>query len=161
MVAVALTTLPVVSHAAWYEREEVRQVVEAAGFAAIEVCEEAIPYLSSPASRHARRETVVTFSAVKQRDVAAPARARRDPDWHEQTDQPVPLLPELSGRQLELRVLALVASLVDGRRSVRDMARVLVDKRMMTEAEAEPAVRGFLRRFHEEARARGAGASVL
>ena len=144
-----------------YSLEEVRQVVEAAGFAALEVSEDSTPYLCSPASRHGRRETVVTFSAVKQRDVAVPAPARRVADWLEQPDLPVPLLPEVSGRQLELRVLAFVASLIDGQRSVRDMARVLVDKRMMTEAEAEPALRGFLRQFYEESRARGAGTPVL
>ncbi len=140
-----------------YSLDEVRQVVEAAGFAALEVSEESMPYLCSPASRHGRREIVVTFSAVKQHEVAAPARARRGPEWLEQSDRPVPLLPEMSGRQLELRVLAFVASLIDGQRSVRDMARVLVDKRMMTESEAEPAVRGFLRQFYEESRARGDG----
>lgn len=139
-----------------YSLEEVLSLVDAAGFGAVETHEEAMPYLCSPASRHGRREVVVTFSAVKQREIATPARVPRDPDWLEQPDLPVPLLPEMAGRQLELRVLAFVASLIDGRRSARDMARVLVDRRMMTEAEAEPAVRGFLRRFHEEARARSA-----
>jgi uncharacterized protein YbaR (Trm112 family) len=144
-----------------YSLEEVLQLVEAAGFGAIETREDATPYLASPASRHARREIVVTFSAIKQREVAAPARARRGPDWLEQPDLPVPLLPEMAGRQLELRVLAFLASLIDGHRSVRDMARVLVEQRMMTEAEAEPAVRGFLRRFHGESRARAAGTPAL
>lgn len=144
-----------------YSTEEVSQVVEAAGFAAIEPREDSIPYLCSPASRHGRRETVVTFSAVKQREVAVPVQARRGPDWLAQSDLPVPLLAQMAGRQLELRVLAFVASLIDGRRTVRDMARVLIDRRMMTEAEAEPAVRGFLRRFYEESRARGTGMPAL
>jgi hypothetical protein len=47
-----------------------------------------------------------------------------------------------------------VASLVDGKRSLRDVARALVEQRLMSEAEAEPTVRGFLARLHEEARAR-------
>lgn len=144
-----------------YSLEEVRQVVEAAGFSGVEASEDAMPYLASPVSRHARRETVVTFAAVKQSEVAGPRRARRGPNWLEQSDLPVPLLPEMSGRQLELRVLAFVAALVDGRRSVRDMAQVLVERRMMAEGEAEPAVRGFLRRFYEESRARAAGTSAL
>jgi predicted LPLAT superfamily acyltransferase len=66
----------------------------------------------------------------------------------------VPLLPDLQGRQLELRVLGYVASLVDGRRSIRDLARVLVEQRLMTAEEAQPAVRAFLARLHDEARAR-------
>jgi hypothetical protein len=66
----------------------------------------------------------------------------------------VPLLPDLQGRQLELRVLAYVASLVDGRRSIRDVAGVLVEQRLMAPAEAEPMVRSFLARLHQEASCR-------
>ena len=39
------------------------------GFGDVTVEEREIPYLSSPASRHARRERVVTWSARKHRDV--------------------------------------------------------------------------------------------
>jgi len=137
-----------------YALEEVREIVAESGFAPIEPREEAIPYLCSPASRHGRVETVVTFATSKRAEAASPGAVRRTPPWLERTDLPVPLLPELQGRQLELRVLAYVASLVDGRRSVRDMAGVLVEQRLMAEAEAEPTVRAFLARLHEETRAR-------
>ena len=140
-----------------YALEEVREIVAGSGFAPVEPTEEAIPYLCSPASRHGRIETVVTFAATKTAETVRPPPARRSPVWLERTDLPVPLLPELAGRQLELRVLAHVASLVDGRRSVRDVARVLVEQRLMADAEAEPAVRAFLARLHEEARARATG----
>ena len=140
-----------------YALEEVREIVAGSGFAPVEPTEEAIPYLCSPASRHGRIETVVTFAATKTAETVRPPPARRSPVWLERTDLPVPLLPELAGRQLELRVLAHVASLVDGRRSVRDVARVLVEQRLMAEAEAEPTVRAFLARLHEEARARATG----
>jgi hypothetical protein len=116
--------------------------------------EDVVPYLGSPASRHARLESVVTFAASKRDECTIPARAGRSPEWLERTDLPVPLLPEFAGRQLELRVLAYVASLVDGRRSIRDVAQVLVAQRLMSADEAEPTVRGFLRRLHAETRAR-------
>ena len=48
-----------------YALEEVLDVVAAAGFSVDLLREDAIPYLGSPASRHARLETVVTFTAVK------------------------------------------------------------------------------------------------
>jgi hypothetical protein len=83
------------------------------------------------------------------------------PEWLQRADVPVPLLPDLQGRQLELRVLSYVASLVDGRRSIRDVARVLVEQRLMTAEEAEPAVRAFLARMHDESRARAGSGSVL
>jgi uncharacterized protein YbaR (Trm112 family) len=144
-----------------YAIEEVLDVVAAAGFALDGLREDAIPYLGSPASRHARLETVVTFTAIKHEQSAPPARVRRSPEWLERTDLPVPLLPEFEGRQLELRVLAYVSSLVDGRRSIRDVAQVLVEQRLMSAAEAEPTVRGFLRQLHAEAQARTASTPPL
>ncbi len=139
-----------------YALEEVREIVVESGFDAIEPDESSVPYLCSPASRHGRVESVVSFAASKRAEVSAPAAARRTPAWLERTDLPVPLLPQLQARQLELRVLAYVASLVDGRRSIRDVARVLVEQRLMADAEAEPTVRAFLARLHEETRARAA-----
>lgn len=136
-----------------YALEEVVEVVRAAGFSGVEPHEEAVPYLCSPASRHARVETVVTFAARKFAEVEAPPPLRRRPEWLERGELPVPLLPEIGRRQLEWRVLSYVASLVDGRRSLRDIAQVLVQQRLMTEAEAEPTVRSFLARLHDEARA--------
>lgn len=144
-----------------YALEEVLDIAAAAGFTVDLLREDAVPYLGSPASRHARLETVVTFAAIKREQATAPARARRSPEWLERTELPVPLLPEFEGRQLELRVLAYVTSLVDGRRSIRDVAQVLVEQRLMSAAEAEPAVRGFLRRLHAEAQARAAATPSL
>ncbi len=138
-----------------YALEEVREIVADSGFATIEAVEETIPYLCSPASRHGRRESVVTFTAVKTAETAEPSGVQRVPAWLARTDLPIPLLPEMQGRQLELRVLAYVVSLVDGRRSLRDVARVLVEQRLMTESEAEPTVRAFLVRLNEELRTRG------
>jgi hypothetical protein len=137
-----------------YALAEVIEIVAAAGFAGVEPREETIPYLCSPASRHGRIETVVTFAARKRDAVPMPAPPRRLPDWLQRDDAPVPLLPELQARQLELRVLAHVASLVDGRRSIRDVARTLVEQRLMAPGEADATVRLFLARLQAEARAR-------
>lgn len=137
-----------------YSLEEVLEIVAGAGFTAVDTREDVIPYLCSPASRHARREGVVTFTATKCDEAAVPAGPGNRPEWLERTDLPVPLSPEIAARQLELRVLAHVTSLVDGRRSVHDVAQVLVRQRLMSAAEAEPAVQGFLARWHAEARSR-------
>jgi uncharacterized protein YbaR (Trm112 family) len=144
-----------------YALEEVVEIVAAAGLVGAAPREEQVPYLCSPASRHGRVETVVTFAAVKRDAVAAPAAPRRVPEWLQRTDLPVPLIAEVRGRQLELRVLSYVASLVDGRRSIRDVARVLVEQRLMTPEEAEPTVRSFLARLHEEARPRDGATPLL
>jgi uncharacterized protein YbaR (Trm112 family) len=144
-----------------YAIEEVVAIAAAAGFGGIEPREETVPYLCSPASRHGRLETVVTFAGTKLESVADPGPPRRVPEWLQRADVPVPLLPDLQGRQLELRVLSYVASLVDGRRSIREVARILVERRLMTAEEAEPAVREFLSRLYDEARTRAGTGSAL
>jgi hypothetical protein len=50
-----------------------------------------------------------------------------------------------------MRIYGFVASLIDGRRSVAEIAQVLIAERLMTADGAPAAVRGFLRRLHEDA----------
>ena len=132
-----------------YATEEVREIVLESGFGGLRLREERVPYLESPASRHARIEEVVTFVATKVQDVPARLRAWL-PEWQTSIDAPVPLLPAVSARVLSMRVYAFVASLIDGRRSLRDMAAVLVQERLLPEDEALGAVREFLQRVHAE-----------
>jgi len=48
------------------------------------------------------------------------------------------------------RVHAFMLALINGERSMRDMARVLVEQRLMPAQESEAAVRAFLTRLFEE-----------
>jgi len=135
-----------------YSTEETLEIVQEAGFADVRVQEATVPYLASPASRHARQEGLVTFSALRHsQPTAVPQGRLLAPPWIARSDVPVPLLPEVSSRVLAMRVYAFVASLVDGQRTVRDIAEVLVRERLMAADEAEPAVRAFLRRLFDEA----------
>jgi hypothetical protein len=43
-------------------------------------------------------------------------------------------------------------TLIDGRRSIKDMAKLVVDQRLMTAEEAEPAIRSFLIKMHDDGR---------
>lgn len=134
-----------------YSTEEVEDIVRGAGFGSLALDERLVPYLASPASRNARHEQLVTFSAVRDAgaSVLPPAHAVLPP-WLAQTDLPVPLLPEVSSRVLSMRIYAFVASLVDGERTLRDIAEVLVRERLMAADDAVPAVQAFLQRLHEE-----------
>ena len=76
------------------------------------------------------------------------------PEWLADPLTPVPALPEFQSAALSMRITGYLASLIDGRRSIADMARVLADERLMTAADALPAVRGFVRRLWEESRLR-------
>ena len=41
-------------------------------------------------------------------------------------------------------------SLIDGKRSIKDMAKLFEQQQLMTRAEAEPAIRNFLTRMHDD-----------
>lgn len=130
--------------------EELLAAMPAAGFEQPEPREAQLPYLSSPASRHARLETVITFGARKERDVEAPAPGRAVPDWLQQSDLAVPALTHFRAQALSTRVYAFLLAMIDGERTIRDMARLMEQQKLMTAADAEPAIRRFLMRSLEQ-----------
>jgi hypothetical protein len=126
--------------------EELLEMLPAAGFSQARATEARMPYLSSPASRHARQETVITCCARKERDVAAPARGRELPEWLRRSDQPVPLLAQFRAQALSTRVYAFLLAMIDGERTIRDMARLMEQQKLMPAEDALPAIRRFLAR---------------
>jgi hypothetical protein len=134
--------------------EEVPEILARAGFAAPTIREATIPYMKSPASRHSRLEQVVTWITRKERDAVDPPRRRQLPEWLLRPDQPVPRTRAFEMQQVSSRVHAFLLALINGERSVRDMARTLVEQRLMSVEEAEPNVRLFLARLHEESETR-------
>lgn len=135
-----------------YGLDECADVVAEQGFAAPAIIERAIPYLASPASRHARREEVVVWRADKARRVKPPARHEALPDWIVRGTEPVPLTAAFRTQAMTTRIHAFIMSLIDGRRSLKDMAKILAEQRLMTANEAEPALRSFLTKMHDDAR---------
>ncbi len=108
------------------------------------------PYLGSPASRHARVESVVTLAARKIGDVPAPAPGRELPEWILRTDLPVPALSEYRAQSLSTRVYAFLLAMIDGERTIRDMARLMEQQKLMPADDAVPAIRRFLARALQE-----------
>jgi hypothetical protein len=138
------------AHAERVSLEEVTELMPQLGFSDLRTREESMPYMRSPASRHARIESTVAWVANK---VATPAdipRARVLPEWLLLPDKPVPRTPALEMQAISSRVHAFLLALINGERSQRDMARILVEQRLMSADEAEHAVRMFLARLHEE-----------
>jgi hypothetical protein len=138
--------------AARYGLDECRAALEENGFGDVRMDEREIPYLSSPASRHARRERIVTWSARKQRDVKRVPRYHALPEWLVRGTDPVPLDDAFRTQITATRIHALLMSMIDGRRSIKDMAKLVVEQRLMTAAEAEPALRSFFIKMHDDAR---------
>jgi uncharacterized protein YbaR (Trm112 family)/ubiquinone/menaquinone biosynthesis C-methylase UbiE len=134
-----------------YSPEETKGIVAENGFSDPYVSEATIPYMCSPASRHGRQEKVFTFSAYKERAVDAPARYRALPDWIVTGEEPVPLSSSFKTQAMSTQIYAFIMSLIDGKRSLKDMAVILEKQQLMTRAEAEPAIRSFLTRMFDDA----------
>ena len=138
--------------AAQYGIDECRAALEENGFGDLRFEEREIPYLSSPASRHARRERIVCWSARKQRDVKKVPRYHALPEWLVRGTDPVPLNEAFRNQATVTRIHAILMSLIDGRRSIKDIVKLIVEQRLMTEAEAEPALRSFFINMHDDAK---------
>lgn len=126
--------------------EELLAALPGHGFEPANVAESRQPYLGSPASRHARVESVVTVSARKVRDVKIPDPGRELPEWIRRTDLPVPTLAQYRAQALSTRVYAFLLAMIDGERSIRDMARLMEQQKLMPADDAVPAIRSFLMR---------------
>lgn len=134
-----------------YSPEETKAIVAESGFSDPYVSEATIPYMCSPASRHGRQERVFSFSAYKERSVDAPPRHRALPDWIVTGKAPVPLTQAFRSQAMTTQIYSFMMSLIDGKRSIQDMAVVLEKQKLMTRAEAEPAIRSFLTRMYDDA----------
>jgi ubiquinone/menaquinone biosynthesis C-methylase UbiE/uncharacterized protein YbaR (Trm112 family) len=138
------------SKARCYSPEEVKAIVAESGFSDPYVSQATIPYMCSPASRHGRREHVFTFSAYRERGVDRPERHVALPDWLVTGKEPVPLSPSFRQQAMTTQIYSFIMSLIDGRRSIRDMAAVLEKQRLMTREEAIPAIRTFLTKMYDD-----------
>jgi SAM-dependent methyltransferase/uncharacterized protein YbaR (Trm112 family) len=132
--------------------DELLGVAESAGLGDPHGIEHSVPYMDCPDSRHGRRECVVTCRMHKTRAVPAPARHDSLPDWIVQGRKPIPLLPAFQTQAMTTRMHAFIMSLIDGKRTLKDMAQVLEEQRLMPRQEAETALRGFLAKMYEEAK---------
>jgi hypothetical protein len=131
--------------------EELMEALPEAGFAPAQPHEARQAYLASPASRHARQESVITFAARKESDVPVPPAGRELPAWIRQAELPVPVLAQFRAQALSTRVYAFLLAMIDGERSIRDMARLMEQQKLMPAEDALPAIRGFLARAFRDA----------
>ncbi len=134
-----------------YSLEETLEVVEANGFSNPSYREDELPYMDSPASRHGRCEQVVTFTANK--SGKAPTRKRHSalPEWLVTGKEPVPALREFQQQAASTRIYAFVMGMIDGQRSIRDMAKLMEQQKLMSREEAEASIRSFLIRMFDDA----------
>ncbi|MDH3533650.1 MAG: carnosine N-methyltransferase family protein, partial [Gammaproteobacteria bacterium] len=134
-----------------YSPEETKAIVAESGFSDPYVAEATIPYMCSPASRHGRMEKVFTFSAYRERDIDKPSRHRALPDWIVTGKEPVPLTQSFRTQAMTTQIYSFIMSLIDGQRTLKDMALILEQQKLMKRDEAEPAIRSFLTRMYDDA----------
>ena len=92
------------------------------------------------------------MKAVKKSDTPQPERHQALPDWIVSGRQPVPLTQSFQSQATVTRIHAFIVSLIDGKRSLNDMADVLEQQKLMQKTEAASAIRGFLTTMFEEQR---------
>jgi len=133
-----------------YSPEETKAMVAESGFSDPYVSQKTIPYMCSPASRHGRREKVFTFSAYKERAIEKPDRYLALPDWLVTGKEPVPLSSSFRTQAMTTQIYSFIMSLIDGKRSIKEMAVVLEGQKLMSKEEAEPAIRSFLTKMYDD-----------
>lgn len=134
-----------------YGPEEIADVVREAGFEVGLQRDATLPYMRSPASRHGRLETVALFAADKRRRGPREPATDATPPWLRDSSLPVPRSESLALAADASRIQAVLLALVDGRRSVDDLARIVTEQGLLPAAQAASAVRGLLNRLHESA----------
>ncbi len=135
-----------------YSPEECKAIIAENGFSDPYVSQATIPYMSSPASRHGRRERVFSFSSYKERNAKKPPRHAALPDWIVTGKEPVPLTSSFRQQAMTTQIYSFIMSLIDGKRSIKDMAIVLEKQKLMTKEEAEPAIRSFMIRMYDDSK---------
>jgi uncharacterized protein YbaR (Trm112 family) len=131
-----------------YGPEEVRDLVTEAGFEVGLQRDATLPYMRSPASRHGRVETVALFAADKRRRGPREPAEATAPPWLRDASLPVPRSESLALAADASRIQAVLLALVDGRRSIDDLARIVTEQGLLPPAQAASAVRGLLERLH-------------
>ena len=133
-----------------YSAEETITIIRQAGFESEFTSEQTIPYMCSPASRHGRQETVFTFVAAKSAEAIRQPRHNAFPDWIVTAAEPVPLTQPFRTQALSTQIHSYIMSLIDGKRSITDMAKVLEQQNLMSCNEAIPAIRNFMSRMYDD-----------
>ncbi|MEL6216107.1 MAG: hypothetical protein AAFQ99_10575, partial [Pseudomonadota bacterium] len=98
-----------------------------------------------------RTERVLVMSMTKTTDAKAPPRHVALPDWIVRTDVPVPTNDSFRSQAMSTRIHAFLMSMIDGQRTISDMAELMESQRLMPKDEAEATLRTFLIRMFEEA----------
>lgn len=138
--------------ASWcYEEDELTDLIEENGFDILSRERRTVSYLKSPHSTHGRTEEILSFCARKIEDVALPERPHYLPQWLIDTSVPVPAGSEIELRSSNHLLTAQILGLIDGKKTVNQIARKVARQYGLGLAETCHAVRQVLIGIWEEA----------
>jgi hypothetical protein len=134
-----------------FNREEVKMLARHADFSGFQETSPTIKYLESPYSAHSRIETLWTLSSRRGNNGPSTLlRAWGIPEWLLDLSRPIPKDQKVDYSEMMHRVPQRVFSLIDGQRSLQDIAEVIATEFEMTVDEAKSSLVGFLSRWSQD-----------
>jgi uncharacterized protein YbaR (Trm112 family)/SAM-dependent methyltransferase len=130
-----------------YTIEEAVELVNLGGFAVEANDRRDIPYLDSPVSGSRRSETVFRFVARKSHDTPPAEIPDPVPPWVANTLVPIPVTPALVALGRTSIFTSGVLSMIDGTRSITDVARALGSAWGVDPGKLHEELRAFLARL--------------
>ena len=127
-----------------YSEEEVLELLEQNGFEVLAAERETVPYLHSPHSSYGRTECIFSFLARKTDNVEIPAPSPYLPSWILDTSQAVPSTTEMAVGSSNHLLKAHVLSSIDGKRTIKQIGRIVARQYGLGKQETIHAVKRIL-----------------
>ena len=134
-----------------YKSSELGAIAEDIGFTVQMQANTELPYMQSPYSRQRRSELTHTMVCTIDRPLQErPRSVSWHPQWLNDVTLPVPMTDEFQTQITSTRVANFIMGLIDGKRSIDDMAGVMEAQRLMPKLDALEAIRNFLQKMQSE-----------
>lgn len=127
-----------------YSEEEVLELLQENGFEVIAAERQTVSYLQSPHSGYGRYEKIFSFSARKIKSVEVPTPSAYLPTWILDTSRPVPASNETAISSSHHLLKAQVLATIDGKRTIRQISRILARQYGLGKQETIHAVQRIL-----------------
>ncbi len=130
-----------------YTIDEIREIVAEGGFAIDDETRESVAYFASPDSGSHRVETIFAFAAHKTAAIPAVDAPAVDPKWITDPRAAIPRLPDWEALRRSAVFTNGVIAMIDGRRSIAEIAAGLGKSWGVDPATLEDPLRAFLGRL--------------
>ena len=105
--------------------------------------------------RDMRPEEVLAWATKKLSHEKKVPKYEALPEWLVRGNVPVPLTQGVQTQATSTQVHGFLLSLIDGKRTLRDIARIAVERRLLEPQDAEATIRNFLIKMADESRRLG------